>query len=145
MKKYLLTIAAMLAIFAASAQNEKYVNMFLGTSGDHGQMSPAAAVPFGAIAVGPDSSPGSHVGYDYAEPKVLGVSINRVSGVGCSGTGCNLSVKPALASDVLKIVKGTEKAYPGYYETIFDNGVKGEFTATKNMAIERYTDRKSVV
>ena len=29
MKKYLLTIAAMLAIFAASAQNEKYVNMFL--------------------------------------------------------------------------------------------------------------------
>ena len=139
MKKYLLSIAAMLAIFAASAQNEKYVNLFLGTSGDHGQMSPAAAVPFGAIAVGPDSSPGSHVGYDYAEPKVLGVSINRVSGVGCSGTGCNISVKPALASDVLKIVKGTEKAYPGYYETMFDNGVKGEFTATKNMAIERYS------
>lgn len=139
MKKYLLTIAAILAIFAASAQNEKYVNLFLGTSGDHGQMSPAAAVPFGAIAVGPDSSPGSHVGYDYAEPTVSGVSINRVSGVGCSGTGCNLSVKPALASDVLKIVKGTEKAYPGYYETMFDNGVKGEFTATKNMAVERYT------
>ena len=51
MKKYLLSIAAMLTMLTASAQNEKYVNMFLGTSGDHGQMSPAAAVPFGAIAV----------------------------------------------------------------------------------------------
>ena len=81
MKKYLISIAAMLAMLTASAQNEKYVNMFLGTSGDHGQMSPAAAVPFGAIAVGPDSSPGSHVGYDYAVETVSGVSINRVSGV----------------------------------------------------------------
>lgn len=139
MRKYLISIAAMLAMLTASAQNEKYVNMFLGTSGDHGQMSPAAAVPFGAIAVGPDSSPNSHVGYDYAVETVSGVSINRVSGVGCSGTGCNLSVKPALPSDVLKIVKGSEVAYPGYYATAFDNGVKGEFTATKNMAVERYT------
>lgn len=142
MKRVLLLIVFICAVMVCSAQNEKYVNMFLGTSGDHGQMSPAAAVPFGAIAVGPDSSPGSHVGYDYAEPTVSGVSINRVSGVGCSGTGCNLSVKPSLASDVLKIVKGTEKAYPGYYETMFDNGVKGEFTATKNMAVERYTFHK---
>lgn len=139
MRKYLISIAAMLAMLTASAQNEKYVNMFLGTSGDHGQMSPAAAVPFGAIAVGPDSSPNSHVGYDYAVETVSGVSINRVSGVGCSGTGCNLSVKPALPGDVLKIVKGSEVAYPGYYATAFDNGVKGEFTATKNMAVERYT------
>ena len=139
MKRVLLLIVSLCAAMVCSAQNEKYVNLFLGTSGDHGQMSPAAAVPFGAIAVGPDSSPGSHVGYDYAVETVSGVSINRVSGVGCSGTSCNLSVKPALPGDVLKIVKGTEVAYPGYYATKFDNGVKGEFTATKNMAVERYT------
>ena len=139
MKRFFLSLIAFVGVISATAQNEKYVNMFLGTSGDHGQMSPAAAVPFGAIAVGPDSSPASHVGYDYAVETVSGVSINRVSGVGCSGTGCNISVKPSAESTVLKIVKGSEVAYPGYYETMFDNGVKGEFTATKNMAIERYT------
>lgn len=138
MKRVLLSIVALCAVIVCSAQNEKYVNMFLGTSGDHGQMSPAAAVPFGAIAVGPDSSPASHVGYDYSVATVSGVSINRVSGVGCSGTGCNISVRPATPDAVLKIVKGTETAHPGYYETMFDNGVKGEFTATKNMAVERY-------
>ena len=135
MKRVLLSIVALCAVIVCSAQNEKYVNMFLGTSGDHGQMSPAAAVPFGAIAVGPDSSPASHVGYDYSVATVSGVSINRVSGVGCSGTGCNISVRPAMPDAILKIVKGTENAHPGYYETMFDNGVKGEFTATKNMAV----------
>ena len=138
MKRFFLSLVAFVCVISATAQNEKYVNLFLGTSGDHGQMSPAAAVPFGAIAVGPDSSPNSHVGYDYAVPTISGVSINRVSGVGCSGTGGNLSVRPALPNVELKIVKGSEVAHPGYYETMFDNGVKGEFTATKNMAIERY-------
>ena len=138
MKRFFLSLVAFACVISATAQNEKYVNLFLGTSGDHGQMSPAAAVPFGAIAVGPDSSPNSHVGYDYAVPTISGVSINRVSGVGCSGTGGNLSVRPALPNVELKIVKGSEVAHPGYYETIFDNGVKGEFTATKNMAVERY-------
>ena len=38
-------------------QNTKYVNLFMGTSGDNGQLSPAATVPFGMIAVGPDSNP----------------------------------------------------------------------------------------
>lgn len=138
MKRFFLSLVAFACVISATAQNEKYVNLFLGTSGDHGQMSPAAAVPFGAIAVGPDSSPNSHVGYDYAVPTISGVSINRVSGVGCSGTGGNLSVRPALPNTELKIVKGSEVAHPGYYETMFDNGVKGEFTATKNMAVERY-------
>ena len=138
MKRFFLSLVAFACVISATAQNEKYVNLFLGTSGDHGQMSPAAAVPFGAIAVGPDSSPNSHVGYDYAVPTISGVSINRVSGVGCSGTGGNLSVRPALPNVELKIVKGSEVAHPGYYETMFDNGVKGEFTATKNMAVERY-------
>ena len=36
------------------------------------------------------------------------------------------------------VEKRTEKAYPGYYETVFSNDVKGMFTATKNMAVEKY-------
>lgn len=137
-KKQILYWVTFLLILPITAQNEKYVNMFLGTSGDHGQMAPGAAVPFGMISVCPDSKPGQHVGYDYAVPSISGISINRISGVGCSGTGCNLSVRPAMPDQPLKIVKETEKAHPGYYETLFSNGVKGEFTATKNMAVERY-------
>lgn len=118
--------------------NGKYVNMFIGTAGDHGQMTPAATVPFGAVSVCPDSRPNQHGGYDFNVPEISGISINRVSGVGCSGTGGNISILPALPEAKVEIVKATEKAYPGYYETAFSNGVRGSFTATKNMAVEQY-------
>lgn len=67
--------------------NGKDVNMFIGSAGDHGQMTPAATVPFGAVSVCPDSRPNQHGGYDYNVPEISGISINRVSGVGCSGAG----------------------------------------------------------
>ncbi|MFV0272532.1 MAG: hypothetical protein ACK5HZ_12865 [Macellibacteroides fermentans] len=119
-------------------QNTKYVNLFMGTSGDNGQLSPAATVPFGMIAVGPDSNPRTHAGYDYAIDKISGVSINRLSGVGCSGCGGNLSIRTTAPYHELHIIKSTEKATPGYYEVTFNNGVKGSFTATHNMAIQQY-------
>ena len=119
-------------------QNTKYVNLFMGTSGDNGQLSPAATVPFGMIAVGPDSNPRTHAGYDYATDKISGVSINRLSGVGCGGCGGNLSIRTSAPDQELRIVKNTEKATPGYYATTFNNGVKGAFTATHNMAVQQY-------
>ena len=30
--------------------NLKYINLFMGTSGDNGQVSPGAAVPFGMLS-----------------------------------------------------------------------------------------------
>lgn len=119
--------------------NEKYVNLFMGSSGDHGQVTPGAAVPFGMISVCPDSDPGQHGGYDFSVPTISGISINRVSGVGCNGTGGNIRIKPALPDVTISIDKNTEKAVPGYYETKLDNGVKCELTATHNMALERFT------
>jgi putative alpha-1,2-mannosidase len=97
-----------------------------------------ATVPFGMIAVGPDSNPRTHAGYDYAIDKISGVSINRLSGVGCSGCGGNLSVRTSAPDQELHIIKSTEKATPGYYEVTFNNGVKGSFTATNNMAVQQY-------
>ena len=138
MKKLLIVLFAAVCCACTETPKEEYVNMFLGSGGDHGQMAPGAAVPFGMISVCPDSNPGQHPGYDYDVPATSGVSINRGSGVGCGGTGCNIRLKPSLPEDTLEIVKTTEKAHPGYYETMFSNGVKGEFTATKNMAVERY-------
>lgn len=127
-----------LASANVSADNAKYVNMFLGSAGDHGQMTPGASYPFGMVSVCPDSTPHQHGGYDYNVPEISGVSINRISGVGCGGTGCNLSIKPSHEKERISIVKGTEEAHPGYYSTSFSNGVKAEFTATVNMAVERY-------
>lgn len=116
----------------------KKVNLFSGTAGDNGQVDPGAAVPFGMVRVCPDSDPRSHAGYDFAVTRVSGISINRLSGVGCSGAGGNLSIKPAGRNDELHIVKSTEKAWPGYYETTFDNGVRAGLTATVNTAVEQF-------
>lgn len=128
----------LLCTAVAVAQNTKYVNLFMGTSGDNGQVAPGAAVPFGMVCVCPDSDPRTHAGYDYAVTKVSGISVNRLSGVGCSGGGGNLRIRPVDPSEDLHIRKSYEKAVPGYYATTFTNGVKAEMTATKAMAVERY-------
>lgn len=134
----ILLVFFFVSVFEAASDNAKYVNMFLGSSGDHGQTTPGAAIPFGMISVCPDSNPNQHGGYDYSVAEISGVSINRISGVGCYGTGGNISVRPAPEKSRLEIVKGTEKAFPGYYETFFSNGVLGKFTASRAVAIEKY-------
>ncbi|MHB9142131.1 MAG: glycoside hydrolase family 92 protein, partial [Paludibacter sp.] len=114
------------------------VNLFIGTAGDNGQVDPGAAVPFGMVRVCTDSDPRSHAGYDYSVDKIAGISVNRLSGVGCSGAGGNLSIKPSEPEFELLKFRQSEKAAPGYYETSFNNGVKVQLTATRNIAIERY-------
>ena len=126
------------------AQNTKYVNLFIGTSGDNGQVAPGAAAPFGMVCVCPDNDPRSHAGYDYAVTKVSGISVNRLSGVECSGGGGNLRIRPVAPSQELHIKKSREKATPGYYSTAFTNGIKTELTATNAMAVERYKFPRSL-
>lgn len=126
------------------AQNTKYVNLFIGTSGDNGQVAPGAAAPFGMVCVCPDNDPRSHAGYDYAVTKVSGISVNRLSGVGCSGGGGNLRIRPVAPSQELHIKKSREKATLGYYSTAFTNGIKTELTATNAMAVERYKFPRSL-
>ncbi len=138
-KLFLIPLIACFNILSLAAHNEKYVNMFLGTAGDHGQMAPGATVPFGMISVCPDSDPNQHCGYDYNVENISGISINRISGCGCSGVGGNLRIRPAERETPLAILKDTETAHPGYYEASFSNGVRGRFTATKDMAVESYS------
>lgn len=83
-------------------------------------------------------------GYDYAVTKVSGISVNRLSGVGCSGGGGNLRIRPVAPSQELHIKKSREKATPGYYSTAFTNGIKTELTATNAMAVERYKFPRSL-
>jgi len=124
----------------AKIDNSSLVNLFIGTSGDNGQVDPGATVPFGMVRVCPDSDPRSHSGYDYSVENISGISVNRMSGVGCGGAGGNICIRPALRRTYdLHILKHTEKAIPGYYETMLNNGVKVELTANRNVALERYT------
>lgn len=117
-------------------KNRELVKPFVGTAGDNGQVDPAACVPYGMIRIAPDSDPRTHVGYDYEVTKISGFSINRISGIGCSGAGGNLSIKPALKETDISIDKSYELASPGYYTALLDNTIKTEFTATSNVAFE---------
>lgn len=143
MRKTILSIATVLISTVAIAGNSRYVNMFMGTAGDHGQVAPAAQMPFGLASVCPDTNPASHAGYDYDVTALLGVSVTRVSGVGGNGAGGNLRIRPAAEPDTINIVKSTEKAVPGYYRASLDNGVSFELTASPTVALERYCFRKA--
>ncbi len=134
-------------LISCGKPNSAYVDPFIGTSGDHGQVAPGACVPYGMISVCPDSHPWQQAGYDYAVPEICGISITRLSGVGCRGVGGNMRIMP-FDGDVdtpVSIVKESEKAGPGWYSSSLSNGVKCDFTATENMAVERYDLSKSTV
>jgi len=141
-KPFLTLAFAVLFSATANAQQNSLldkVNLYMGTADDFGQMTPGATVPYGQIQVCPDSKPRQHPGYDYEVPTISGFSINRLSGVGGSGCGGNVSLMPDATGQDVRLLKHTEQAYPGYYSVQLSNGVW--FTATANFrtAAERFS------
>ncbi|MEN7551305.1 glycoside hydrolase domain-containing protein [Rapidithrix thailandica] len=118
----------------------EYVNVFLGSSGDNGQLSPAASYPFSMLSIGPHTYPSTHTGYEYKAKEFLGFTHNRLEGVGCQGSGGNLLVKPFLGSDweSTRLIKKEEKAYPGYYSVRFTNQISAEFAVVDRYGAHRY-------
>ncbi len=127
-------------IFAQSAGPASLVNVFLGSSGDHGQMSPAASYPFSMLSIGPQTYPNLHMGYEHKAKIFLGFTHNRFEGVGCQGSGGNILIKPFLGDGPAKstLIKVSEKASPGFYAVGFSNGIKADFTVCQNSGIEKY-------
>ena len=115
------------------------VNLYIGTADDYGQMTPGVTVPYSQIQVCPDSKPRQHPGYDYEVPTISGFSINRLSGVGGSGCGGNVSLMPDATGQDVRLLKHTEQAYPGYYSVQLSNGVWFTATADRRMAVERFS------
>ncbi len=115
-------------------QPVELVNVFLGSSGDHGQMSPAASYPFSMLSIGPQTYPKTHTGYEYLAKKFEGFTHNRFEGVGCQGSGGNIFIKPFLGEDPAKteLLKVTEKASPGYYAVGFENKISVELSVLGN-------------
>lgn len=115
------------------------VNVFLGSSGDHGQLSPAAASPFGMMSIGPQTYPNLHAGYEHYAKQFLGFTHNRFEGVGCTGSGGLILVKPFLINEDDELIKVKEDASPGYYHVDFENGIDVKLTASNKSGMHHYT------
>jgi len=116
------------------------VNVFLGSSGDHGQLSPAASYPFSMLSIGPQTYPKLHAGYEYRAKLFLGFTHNRFEGVGCQGSGGNILIKPYLGDNpaTTKLIKTKESAAPGNYQVEFSNQIKASFTVVEKQGLEQY-------
>ncbi|WP_461489105.1 glycoside hydrolase domain-containing protein [Pontibacter sp. HJ8] len=116
------------------------VNVFLGSSGDHGQLSPAASYPFSMLSIGPQTYPATHTGYEHLAKEFLGFTHNRMEGVGCLGSGGNLLIKPFLGEDpeTSRLLKAAEAAGPGFYQVSFKNQISAGLVVYKNAGRHRY-------
>ena len=115
------------------------VNVFLGTSGDHGQMSPSASVPFSMLSIGPITTPHIHTGYEYYAKKYEGFVHTHLEGVGCTGAGGNILIKPILNETVnTPLMRKNQHAGPGYYAVNFENGIQAEMTVLHNYGLHHY-------
>ena len=122
------------------------VDPFIGVDGD-GNTVPGAKVPFGFANPSPDTVPETEFrfdtsGYRSGRP-VIGFSQTHVSGTGGESKYGNFRVTPtvgpidfsAMASPI-----ADEAASPGYYKgTLTRSSVTAELTATRLVAIHRYT------
>ncbi|MFV0623313.1 glycoside hydrolase domain-containing protein [Sphingomonas sp. ac-8] len=117
------------------------VDPFVGTAGDHGQLTPAATGPYGMVQLSPDTRPAEHAGYDYRAGQLTGFSHTRAVGVGCGGGGGDLHVSLGYAGDprVWTIDKASERAGPGWYRVRYGDGIDAELAANGAAGISRFT------
>ncbi len=137
---FLLFLAFSFTITAQSSNDLTHkVNVFLGTSGDHGQMSPSASSPFNMLSIGPQTRPHIHTGYEHYAKEFMGFTHTRIEGVGCTGSGGNILIKPILDQNKdTELLKDKEEGHPGFYRVSFQNGIEAQMGVDHNFGIEKY-------
>ncbi|MCL5129272.1 glycoside hydrolase domain-containing protein [Algibacter sp. L4_22] len=136
---FLLTFKCCLAQVKQNKKPVELVNVFLGTSGDHGQMSPSASSPFNMMSMGPQTTPHIHAGYEYYAKEFLGFTTTRIEGVGCVGSGGNILISPFIEeTKKTNLIKEKENAQPGFYSVTFKNGIKAQMSVKHNFGIQSY-------
>ncbi len=118
------------------------VDPFMGTAGDRGQLSPAAAAPFGMIQLAPDTDPANHIGYERTAAMLKGFSQTRAQGVGCRGGGGDLltSVTYAGEGSLSPIDRSTERAGAGWYHVRYGRTpITADLAAGQSVSISRFT------
>ena len=123
-----------------------YVNPFVGTDA-HGHTFPGAVYPFGQIQLSPDTRPNAGdwdgcSGYHYSDSLIYGFSHTHLSGTGCDDW-CDILITPGDGPSSFK--HQYEKASPGYYEVLLDNGILARLTVGRRMAMHEYTFPKGSV
>ncbi len=134
-----------------------YCDPFIGADGG-GNTVPGAAVPFGFANPSPDTLRHDTSGYDSRQP-IIGFSQTHVSGTGGASKYGNFRITPKVGEiniQDLASAKKDEIAAPGYYAvtlTSLDSranaradalaGVRVELTATRLVAVHRYTFPKT--
>lgn len=131
------------------------VDVFIGTAA-HGHVFPGATTPFGMVQLSPDNGTSEWdwcSGYNYSDTVISGFSHTHLSGTGVGdladvlflpSMGTFITELPDSMASVAKLNRSTfshnnEKAGPGYYSVILDNGVTVELTATPRCGLQRYT------
>ena len=144
----------------------QYVDPFVCTDVDYGQLFPGSVVPNGLVKLSPDTYPHNtldHAGYDYSKLQIQGFSHTRIEGVGGQGAGGDVLVtptyveysqRPQAQTRAMNYTKEDESAKPGYYsveltpKTGKDNDVKdspeigkikAEMTTDQRTGFHRYT------
>ncbi|RZK73260.1 MAG: alpha-mannosidase, partial [Pedobacter sp.] len=131
--------AGQTADMISGADPAAMVNPFLGTSGDHGQLSPAASYPFSMLSIGPQTYPKLHAGYEYEAKRFDGFTHNRFEGVGCQGSGGNILIKPFVGSSPEgQLIKVSQSARPGYYQVFFENKINAQMAVFEKSGMHRY-------
>jgi predicted alpha-1,2-mannosidase len=128
-----------------------YVDPFIGTGG-HGHTYPGATVPFGMVQLSPDNGTEGWdwcSGYHISSDSIAGFSHTHLSGTGI-GDWCDISVMPnngvipaGTNRYKVKFSHKNEKASPGYYSVVLDNGIKAELTTTERCGFHRYSFPKN--
>ncbi|OCN06361.1 hypothetical protein A4S06_01195 [Erysipelotrichaceae bacterium MTC7] len=144
----------------------QYVDPFVGTEVDYGQLFPGSVAPNGLVKLSPDTYPhetNDHAGYDYSKKYIQGFSHTRIEGVGGQGAGGDVLIsptyvdyttRPGAESRALKYEKQDEEAHPGYYgvELLAKSGtnsnvkddasigkIKAEMTSDVRTGYHKYT------
>ncbi len=140
-----------------------FVNPFVGTAVDNGQLFPGSVVPYGLVKLSPDTYPHNtddHAGYDYNKTQIAGFSHTRIEGVGGQGAGGDVLItptymdftkKPAANQRAMRYSHNDETAEPGYYAVgltaknssgVFDDSmgkIRAEMTSDVRTGYHRYT------
>src|SRR6266536_3460829 len=118
-----------------------YADPFVGTE-NGGNIVPGAQIPFGFVHVSPDTANPNTAGYNPYE-NILGFSQTHVSGTGGASKYGNFLTTPLVGTlrvNNLGSPKAEEMASPCYYTVrLTRSNVKADFTATRLVAMHRYT------
>jgi predicted alpha-1,2-mannosidase len=145
MKKIFLFLSLLLSSSVVMvAQNfTQYVDPYIGTGG-HGHVFVGANVPFGLIQAGPTEYTRGWdwcSGYHYSDSVVAGFGQMHLSGTGIGDLG-DIAFMPVLNANERdsKFSHEAERVRPGYYSLMLDkSGIRVELTATKRVAMHRYS------